>query len=282
MSREPVSYESKARLEAIHWGSYTAEALKRGIPTWVDVRNATPLGGFAHIFGDPETERVLRGKYKEELIEFVSSKSGWVLDIGCGAGWLSLELARLGLKVHGVDISPGQIEAARSYLKSIQEREQQQYRVVYELADLNCISLEPDKYAAIVSWDSLHHIQNLEKLFGEVRRSMQHSGLILCFEHVGSPLQKVREFAARLLRKRASPFEDIGARELVGAFHRHFDVLRSERVLPFACFVAQALGLYGWPVGKAGLLRAIRSADWLFQRWGVLPGEYAILYGTRS
>jgi len=277
-----MSYESKARLEAIHWESYTAEALRRGIPTWVDVRNATPLGGFAHIFGDPETERGLRGKYKEQLIELVGSKSGWVLDIGCGAGWLCLELARLGLKVHGIDISPGQIEAARTYLISIQEREQKQYNVVYELADLNCISLEAGKYTAVVSWDSLHHIQNLERLFGEVRKAMQHNGLILCFEHVGGPLQKVRNFAAHLLRKPASPFEDVGARDLVGVFHRHFDVLRSERVLPFACFVAQGLGLYRWPVGKAAALRAIKLVDSLFERWGVLPGEYAILYGLRS
>ena len=108
MKREQVPYESRARLEAIHWGAYTAEALRRGIPTWVDVRNATPLRGFAHIFGDPETEQLLRGKYKEELVEFAGSKSGWVLDIGCGAGWLSLGLARRGVTVYGVDISPGQ------------------------------------------------------------------------------------------------------------------------------------------------------------------------------
>ncbi len=274
------SYETKAKREATHWGSYTAEALKKGIPTWVDVRHATPLGGFAHIFGDPETERALRGQYKEKLIGFVESASGWVLDLGCGAGWLSLELARLGLKVHGVDISPGQIEAARSYLTSIQENEQRQYNVVYELADLNAISLEADKYVAAVSWDSLHHIQNLDGLFREVRKAMQRGARIVCFEHVGGPLQNVRDFAAQLLRRPASPFEDLGADELVGAFHRHFDVVRSERVLPFACFAAQALGLYRWPVGKAALLRTIRVVDGLFARWGVLPGEYALLYGT--
>lgn len=41
-------------------------------------------------------------------------KGGSVLDIGCGAGSNLLYLARNGFSVHGVDLSPGAVAAARS------------------------------------------------------------------------------------------------------------------------------------------------------------------------
>ena len=36
-------------------------------------------------------------------------------DIGCGAGYLSESMARLGARVTGVDMSEGQIEAANKH-----------------------------------------------------------------------------------------------------------------------------------------------------------------------
>ena len=38
--------------------------------------------------------------------------SGWVLDVGCGEGWLSRALVSLGARAHGVDASAPLIEAA--------------------------------------------------------------------------------------------------------------------------------------------------------------------------
>lgn len=48
------------------------------------------------------------------LLEVINLPPGArVLDVGCGAGRHSLELARRGYRPFGVDISPGLIEVAR-------------------------------------------------------------------------------------------------------------------------------------------------------------------------
>lgn len=185
---EREEFERKIAQEAEHWGSYTREALKQGIPTWVDVRNASSLRGFAHVFGDPVTERLLRGVYKERLIRAATTSAGRVLDLGCGAGWLSLELARHGMEVHGVDVSPGQIEVAREYLDLVRAREHQQLKILYEVGDLNSLNLAQESYVAIVSWDALHHIWNLDHLSSQMDKALVPGGKVITFEHVGSPL----------------------------------------------------------------------------------------------
>lgn len=45
-----------------------------------------------------------------------------VTELGCGDGWLCLELARAGFQVKGLDISQDSIEIAKNYLTSLPER----------------------------------------------------------------------------------------------------------------------------------------------------------------
>ena len=275
-------YETDLVREAAHWGAYTEEALKRGIPTWVDMRNATPLRGFAHVFGDPETEHLLRGEYKERLIQVAMSRPGCILDLGCGAGWLSLELARRGMEVHGIDVSPGQIEIARQYLESVQRKEQRRLNIQYEVGELNSLVLSPEKYVAVVGWDSLHHVSNLEHICTEIGKALVPGGSIVAFEHVGGPLEVVRSIAARLLRKPPSPFEDAGAHQLVNVIHRHFDVKREQRVLSVASFLAQAFMVHRFPIGKIPVLKALKMMDSLVLRSRLLPGEYVLIEATKA
>ncbi len=55
------------------------------------------------------------GMYKPErvLVQQFLPKEGNILDIGCGAGRTTIPLSQLGYSVHGIDLSPNMIEAAK-------------------------------------------------------------------------------------------------------------------------------------------------------------------------
>lgn len=75
-----------------------------GIPPWVDRSQAR---GFERDrpgpFDDVTAAEIPQGEETEFLLRRATEiPGGRVLDLGCGAGWLSLELARRGLHVEGV------------------------------------------------------------------------------------------------------------------------------------------------------------------------------------
>ncbi len=54
------------------------------------------------------------------LEELAPPAGGWILDVGCGTGRHSLELARRGYRVTGVDISEGMLAQARAHPSDVE------------------------------------------------------------------------------------------------------------------------------------------------------------------
>ena len=55
--------------------------------------------------------------------------------------------------------------------------------VEYTYADLNNVSLPTGEYDAVVVWNSLHHVQDLERLLEEVRRALKPGGVFVGVDH---------------------------------------------------------------------------------------------------
>lgn len=179
-------YQEKIKQEADFWGRLNEELFHYGIPWWGDLHIAQKISvSITNLwYEDPWLEQALRGKEKIFIIETASKVKGHTLDLGCGTGWLSLELARRGMQVDAVDVSPKCVEIAKEILKKNLSTPGFG-SINYWVGDLNQIKLKKNTYDSVVIWDTLHHILNLDYLMAEVENSLKSHGVLLVYDHIG-------------------------------------------------------------------------------------------------
>jgi len=149
----------------LFWGKIAEEQLNDGaIP---DLRRSAKRTKVLNMWNDPEVEKITRGKFRGLLIKKATEVKGRTLDLGCGMGWLSLELARNGMDVDGVDISEKRIQIAKDYLEVAPEKKNFG-SINYIVADLNKIVLEESVYESVVVWDALRHIAEIDRLVEQI------------------------------------------------------------------------------------------------------------------
>jgi len=121
------------------------------------------------------------------------------LSLGCGFGDLERGYSQYNFaEVHeGIDVAEGAVtEAGRL------AREAGMHHIRYSTADLNVAELPEERHAVVLAHQSVHHINRLEHLAEQVRRTLKPGGLFMMNEYVGlnriqmDPAQ--REFGNRL------------------------------------------------------------------------------------
>lgn len=93
--------------------------------------------------------------------------SSKVLDMGCGAGLLTLELANLGHEVTGVDLSEESLKIARKL----------DTKGTYLRADVTAVPLESGSFDAVCAMDLLEHVENPQAVVQEASRLLKPGGL---------------------------------------------------------------------------------------------------------
>jgi len=251
------TYRRACEREAAYWGEEVRRAAAQGIPFSADMRRAQRIRvnrgpGLPQLQSyDPEAERIMNGALYSELFGLIRSfrHPARILVLTCGAGGLCLELARLGHRVHGVDISPGAIEIARRYARDNPFRESFG-ALAYSIADLNTFEID-SAYDVVVAWDGLHHILRLDRLLSGIARALEPGGLFIFSDNIGmhwrsrllggllylilptrvSYLKKISytlggEEKIRREMSERSPFEEISAGQIVSGAERYFEITR--------------------------------------------------------
>jgi len=105
------------------------------------------------------------------------------LSLGCGYGALERHalLVDIAERFEAFDLAPEAIEVARREAESAGVGD----RVSYGVSDLNAIELEPERYDAVFAVQALHHIEALEHVLDQIRRSLADGGLFVVNEYVG-------------------------------------------------------------------------------------------------
>ncbi|GLZ43438.1 methyltransferase [Actinokineospora sp. NBRC 105648] len=106
-----------------------------------------------------------------------ASGGGPVAEIGCGTGRVTGHLARAGLDVTGIDLSPGMLAIARRDHPTIQFTEG-------SMLDLD---LPDGTLAGVVAWYSIIHmpLDQLPTAFAEFHRVLAPGGHLLLAFHIG-------------------------------------------------------------------------------------------------
>ena len=166
--------------EARAFDNRITERVKAGfIP---DLRRAVKCEYFYKSFWrDPLFISLYLGKINEgylDLLNKYSKPGASILDVGCGAGYMSLELARNGYKVTAFDISSASIKQAEDvlrdnpYLDGFGSLE-------YLVAPLSEMS---GKYDVVLFSVSLHHMTDMPGALDKAKSLLNEGGLLLCYE----------------------------------------------------------------------------------------------------
>ncbi len=114
-------------------------------------------------------ENRIRSPWIQQVIKEKMGEKAHVLDIGCGAGFLSNDLARAGHMVTGIDISVSSLETAKKYdtTKSVTYLEANAYHLPFE----------EESFDVICALDVIEHVDDYTKLIQEGSRVLKKGGL---------------------------------------------------------------------------------------------------------
>ncbi len=103
-----------------------------------------------------------------------------ILDMGCGAGFLTHELVKLGHGVTGIDLSERSLQTAQKF--------DQTGRVAYLKADATALPFPDTSFDAVCAMDLLEHVENPSALIQEASRVLKPGGLFFFHTFNRTPL----------------------------------------------------------------------------------------------
>ena len=93
-----------------------------------------------------------------------------VLDVGCGGGFMSEAMAKLGAKVTGIDRAQGAIEAARAHAR------ESGLTIQYDQGSADSLPYADASFERVVCTDVLVHVPHPERVIQEIRRVLKPGG----------------------------------------------------------------------------------------------------------
>jgi len=169
------------------------ERIKNGfIP---DLRRLKKVDWFYNnVWRDPEFVKIHLLPKVDFVLNIARERGGKVVELGCGYGYLSLELARNGLDVLGVDLSPQSIKIAQEFTNH-----HLKLKLHYQCADILSFDLGTETYDSIIFFGSLHHLADIDRVLQKVHRALKKKGSLIVCEPIEDNFTKDQaEFAAIL------------------------------------------------------------------------------------
>ena len=121
-------------------------------------------------FDEIERRRYRWHYHLKELFERLAGSEGNLLEIGCGIGVDSIQLARCGFRVTAIDLTQSAIEIAKRHGA---------YRLVdidFQTGNAEALAFANNSFDAVYSFGVLHHTPDMPKAITEVHRVLKLGG----------------------------------------------------------------------------------------------------------
>jgi 2-polyprenyl-6-hydroxyphenyl methylase/3-demethylubiquinone-9 3-methyltransferase len=117
------------------------------------------------------------GYAKRKLIEElkIDPQATAALDVGCGGGFLTEEIARMGFDTTGVDPSERSVRAAADHAR------ESGLNIRYGTGAGESLPFEDRSFGAVFCCDVLEHVRDLPKVISEISRVLKPGG-IFCYD----------------------------------------------------------------------------------------------------
>ena len=130
----------------------------------------------------PYFAKLYVGEMSKHYINFFKKnlrKNAKILDLGCGPGYFSLELARAGFDVVGVDVSKGAIASANQTLKNLKKNKL--LKLEYRCTSIKKLNYK-EHFDGVLSSGFLHHIKDVKSASLSIKKLLKKKGLLLLYE----------------------------------------------------------------------------------------------------
>ena len=176
------------------------QRLKKGFVP--DLQNLKVCNYFYKSFWrHPDFAKLYVGEMAKFYVNFFKKnlhKNAKILDLGCGPGYFSLELARAGFDVVGIDISKGAIASAKKTLYDLKKKKN--LKIKYYCLDLKKLNFKKE-FDGILCSGFLHHIKNIKNISKLMHDSMKKNGALLIYEPQHKEWKKFDAFLVLFLRQ---------------------------------------------------------------------------------
>lgn len=115
-------------------------------------------------------ESLLKNPWVQEtIVGQLDASPKEILDIGCGAGFLSNFLAKQGHSVHGIDMSVESLEVAKKYDET--------KSAVYKTANAYELPFPDESFDVVCAMDFLEHVEEPDRVIKEASRVLRPGGV---------------------------------------------------------------------------------------------------------